>query len=1246
MAYSRKLTESKYHNWVKASLAVLFTKEGIQPFVHDEIEQFQQKCLTDICSNNGLPVGTTCSSCYTENIIVCPTNRICNAGRGKCSFHRNAATRYNPVGCPNIVCNNFKTEIQNAHRYNGPSYRNTDATQWNSNPWEVAKCFMPPDGYKDVASAADTDFNGIISVIANHKGFQKKTQANLDDKNNIFEHGRQIGKTVRHSPKLEVDDADLQLYFRYLKDLLSDPGHLGSDRYAQSAIQKLTQLQNNTLVIRSDDVRRVLEEVAKAIQDKIKNEMDKLKKIAEEEKLKLITDSVHAIKSQEDMSVSDLKQSLSDALNEIERKTQQSVDIIRTETEQQKTTASRKIESGVEDGLEKIKAKTCESIELIGKKNTEERHDELMREFKVDLVTFNNKRHSSIPLSPLFEEIDTPLLDFYVMPDMFTCVRKERTKIQSLKEVFFKQEEKCNEIYITADAGFGKTAFSKRLVMTWCQAQRPDDSNDRYFSQEDISAMKCFDFLFLVSLRDADKNCNIDDMIVKQIVQHLGLHFDYTAQFLEKILSRKSCLIILDGLDEWIHSTSSTCTKGVSQIPHRNERKDATIVTTTRPWKLSVLNIKNSEIDKTIELAGLNKESERKLKINAISKINDKTRDEINAQVQKFDDEIKQKAINDFQNIPLLLLYMICLWSEGKELGRSMSDFYSRVIELLLSRGVKTFKMQPRKANESNIPKCFMEQETCITYYQFLKGLGELAFQTLFCFTRENTLVFDASVAKRFLSDEYLKFSLKSGILTQSKEQGLISQKSKVSFAHKSMQEFFAALSIYHMPDQENAMESVRSVCKDIDSILQMKMVFSFLSGISLRSSGRLFQMIMDVVAADSRTQQYRSSSFIWNHNIIQPLKSIQNMYIDFISENTQNGAEVTCLHLQDFIIDNNCKDAKYSSALSKLLSINKGNIKSICIKTVEGIPDFHQVMRDFNLYNTRGLEKVFYRSDIIGDEIKMLLNGSLNTLKYLAVTSHKWDEDVSCCWSDALSCQLESMQYLQGIAFDGFVMEHNQFEKLMDYLKQKPSLLEISLYNLKCTDHGKTCNGCGLDLSTNTGLKLLRLNSIPLSDLDISVTSLESCDVGKLGIITKYLQQLPFAHNLNTFLCSFQESASDIDAMLKTLPMLGGLEVIKLRKMNIGDKMLELPSAVENIILLNVTMTSNSLEKLIKTLESHQQSVSIEIIGCTIVPGHAFETLKTDIRKSDLFVVKEDGLDENSQHSFVFETSSGKLLK
>ncbi|XP_053382126.1 uncharacterized protein LOC128549485 [Mercenaria mercenaria] len=513
--YDPKLSGAKFKNWIKAGLGVLFTKEGIEPFVHDEIEQFQQKCLSDICNNNGLATGTTCSCCCTENVVVCPTNRICNARRGLCNFHRNSATQYLPSGCPNRICHNFKSEIQHAHRYHGPSYKNTDATKWCSNPWEVAKCFMPPDGYTDATNAADTDFNGIISVIMNYKAFQTKIHDDLSKPNNIFEQGREVGKAVRHCPQLEMEDTDLQHIFSVLQNLLSDPAHLSGNTVAQNAKTKLLQLQNDTLVIGKDDVRKVLDDVCKEVQDKIrtidrhgkvsmsqldkalKSAMDEIEKQTKESVIKVQAEAGKQLKimaeegdtiakkviegvqgidagigkvstetdnakrkitQETDQEVKRLKAEASARINTLKREANTKVKMVSSEAGK----AVKQIEGAKDEGLKamktvaeaevkKINLETDEALKKIKKSKTDGKEDiynTLKRELKDDLATFYKTRYSTIPLSPLVEGHDTPLVDFYILPEMNFIEKQDKkpagketkTPVKSLSEVF--QSEK------------------------------------------------------------------------------------------------------------------------------------------------------------------------------------------------------------------------------------------------------------------------------------------------------------------------------------------------------------------------------------------------------------------------------------------------------------------------------------------------------------------------------------------------------------------------------------------------------------------------------------------------------------------------------------------------------------------------------------------------------------------------------------------------------------------------------------
>jgi hypothetical protein len=728
-------------------------------------------------------------------------------------------------------------------------------------------------------------------------------------------------------------------------------------------------------------------------------------------------------------------------------------------------------------------------------------------------------------------------------------------------------------------------------------------------------------------------------MIEKQILNSMCKPSTYTRTFLEEILSKENCIVILDGLDEWMHTSSiTTCSKPEKHVPHRNFRPNTTIVTTTRPLKLSVLKLKSNEVDNTVEIKGLNGELVRQLTRNAISKMSElvgSKKDPIATQIADFEESIEKTKVKILREIPLLLLYMICLWYDEIDFGRSKSEFYVRVIEFLLARCQNLNKTE--YSPDANVPLCFMDQEYCQSHYQMLLNVSKLAFHNLFTPTRESTLVFDSTSAEMYLKD-YFDITLKSGILTQSKEQKLATCKRKVSFAHKSIQEFFAALFVYSKG--ETIVELVQPLCKDIDDILQMQPVYSFLSGISLQFSEKLFQMMMDVAAKDKRTKQYRRSSMIWDRRITQALEGIQKMFVDILNENCD--IDKACfLRLQDFFIGYECESPNYTNSLQKLLSVNKANIKTVSIKSNKNISNLHEILNKFKLNETEGLEKVFYRNDTIGGEVNVLLEGSKDTLKYLTLNCHKWDNDVKCEWPEALFDQLGSLKNLQGIAIEGFVIKHELLEKLLDYLKNESSLLDVTLYNLKCADSDHNIEGCcELDLSTNKSIKVLRLNCIPLSDMKINVSSLKSCDVGKLGTIASYLNYLEKADKLKTLLCSFQESEEDIKSILKKLQAYSHLQNIQLRKMNVGEKVLKLPPKIKNIKLWNVTISVQALEIVSMDLKNVGHPVRVEIDECTVLPNSkAFEDFKGIIRRQSSSFTVDYQNDKNSENSFVFTT-------
>ncbi|XP_053379387.1 uncharacterized protein LOC123527447 [Mercenaria mercenaria] len=871
----------------------------------------------------------------------------------------------------------------------------------------------------------------------------------------------------------------------------------------------------------------------------------------------------------------------------------------------------------------------------------------IKKDLKKDLIALYRRQYHTLPLSPLIEERDTPLLKFYVMPDMnsveiqrsFGGGNEIKSKINSLRDVFYKKNKTCREIYLTADAGFGKTAFSRRLVLTWCQAKKRIKSDEKFFKEEDIQAMSEFEFVFLLSLRDCSEECDIDKMIVKQIIPRL-VHTSVTVSDIETILSKGKGLVILDGLDEWIHP-ETTCKLGPRDIPHRKAR-ECTILTTTRPWKLSVISLNSSQIDQKLELVGFNKTSATELKKNVISLLTGDNDEE--KHIQDFNTTVKRKGISDLEVIPLLLMYLLCLWCDGIDLGRSKYVLYCQIVELLLKRTFKKYpaQQQAREPAQGDIPQYFSEHVHCKKNYILLQALGQLAFETLFSEKRESTLVFSQSVTERYLNKDDLELCLLSGILTQSKEVKLTSESSKVSFSHKTVQEYFCAL--YICSQNENDVKKIaQQKFNSVQNILDMSKVFVFISGMNAEIMSSISRELMSVISEDQITRTYRSMTN-YDYRYVNPLKDIQNMYISCLKENTDN----TSLCFQDFIIDEECQQENHFLNLKHLVIHNKRNIMSLSIQ-IKGIRCLRELIDQFELDDLHSVKKIFYQGECTKEAeiIRLLTNKSLECV---TVESSTWQGNNfihkrSSCSSE-LSKTFQNISQLRAIHIDCFKMEHDVLKEFLNYIINRKSMAEIRLYNLDCVTHDISCGGMNLDFSHHSDLRALSLGHIPVSQLKVNVSPLEDCNVGHLskpGLFTSLLRELPAASKLHTFRCSPPESSGDIETLLQTLPLLVPVKDVWLKGINLGERSLSLSPEmvnIERVYLLKVTMPGSSLRNLVKEVEKLPHSVTVRMHDCNITPETEFADVKKYIKTSENFVVTFDGINQYGKYAFEFQTT------
>ncbi|XP_060560580.1 uncharacterized protein LOC132720451 [Ruditapes philippinarum] len=1174
VSLSKKLSNLRYNNWVKASLAVLITKEGIEPFVEEEIEQFQQKCLTDICNNQGLPSGTICTSCCTENVVKCPTNKICNVMHRKCRYHKDSATTFLLAGCPNKICHNFKTEIQKAHRYNGPSYKNTDATQWCSNSWEVAKCFMPPDGYKDAVSAPETDFNGVNSVIINCRCFQTKVTEDLSKNGNIFDKGRDIGKVVRHAPILEVDDKDLKQYFIYLDNLLSDTGHLISDNNAKLARKRLSELQNDTLLIGKDDVRKVLDDVAKIAQDKIKAQCDEFNRDAEKRKLNLIETtqkSLETLENKEKITLAELGKVLKSSIDEIEKLTKDSLQKINTETDKAVKKMKIESESGIslihkatdESGykilkeskaaMDQVKQTASEELKSISAANKQKEEDDYAAAKKTlqsELIVFYRESCSTINICPGLDEVDASLNDIYIPPyplysketDTLKKVAKQSTEkketrkgfpfvtmfqeqeetpdgkpVNSLQEIFYKQSKACSDIYLTAEPGLGKTSFVKWLSLNWCHARDPVKEDDHYFDHEEVSQLKQFDFVFVIFLREVnDQNINVDSMIRNTILTALGRQNEYTIEMIERVMCEERCLIVLDGLDEW----------NVSGIPKRPKRPSCTYITTSRPWKFCTISLNSKQIDQHVCIENVQKFCKEKF-ISSLMTMYEKRkclRDDISDIPKACEEFIKvldDKKVLHFYGTPVILAQLVYLWNMEKSIGNSQFEIYSDMADAIFSRAQYKCDLSKLKYTRSSQINYFQES-LCETYYDLMIRLGKLAFNMLFSGEKGSSLVFDEVVTEKCLSGEdsniiageMLGTCLKTGLL--SKQPVYVKSRRKkytYSFQHKTMQEYFAALYIQAEYDTNLEVMIVKK-CNEVSKILEMGTVFMFLSGVNPNIAGNVFQSLQGTINEEKTIQEYRCKFSLLGAFEIQ---AIQNMKVNCALEGRNNGSEEFHLHLEDVIIVQSIQDDKYFDALKILVRQNALNLKSFML---EGKEIAEHVWTYFGIQEMPSL-------CTLNVGFSLFIPSNPGRLSF-GIVDHV---------AESISKQLQSLYISSDLPETDCLLE-----KFLYFVKQQTLLRQMFLKF--CTnDNIPKLSLCTMDM--NAYLQEVSLENVPLSQLQLSehLQQLTLANVPTLSNLqlNEHLQQLKLK---NVHLSQLQLNEHLHELTLENVPALSHIQL------------------------------------------------------------------------------------------------------
>ncbi|XP_060564775.1 uncharacterized protein LOC132723987 [Ruditapes philippinarum] len=771
-----------------------------------------------------------------------------------------------------------------------------------------------------------------------------------------------------------------------------------------------------------------------------------------------------------------------------------------------------------------------------------------------------------------------------------------------------------------------------------------------FYQTEDLTTLKMFDLLFFISLKETDTHeCHINKMIYHMLQKSMPDPNIYSRRFLDKILLEKNVLIILDGLDEWMHPEN--CEHMGDVIPHRRHWPNCTILTSTRPWKLYSSKIQNSQIDMLSELLEFDETKSNQLLASALKLFNRAYM--TSKKVEDFRTAVSSLKVDVLRSIPYIFLQLICLWFDDYTIGNSQCQIYSNTIELNLVRG-KSFTdvtVTETASNESvNHPVCLSANKECLHHYQQLLRLGKLAFETLTSGRNESALIFDDHIVNKFISTDEQRFLLNKGLLSQNKDFRKVSErKSNFSFQHKTIQEYFAALYIQSSPHNPDLKKRLLTEYSTLESILQLSNMFVFLGGFSPVAYQNISDLQRSIMSTDETISRFRCrlsgrTSLPENRKCWEDVKSFQSMQTDILQEMLRNNHRDYYLYLEDVVLDNSITYKRFKT-LVKIIQKNTNNIKSLSIEQSRSTKEVSDRLSKLDLPNLKLLQK-----------LEVIATPPINYLKQLLTNSEKSLKCLDLCFANFIDGHYRTkytklpreiirtvfgMELLTSLRLNSIRLTHTDIQNLLAHINGKSEMTEIGLCHIECeaSDHSGECGV--LDLSGHKNLQTLRLGTIPISTLRVNPSVLNMCYTGRLStnVHMELDGCLSNAANLGTLRLKYLSKEQVSLYTAGSLKKLAQMKSFAIEYADFGDRKFVLTPemrSIERVHLYEVTLTTPALEELIRSVDNLSKAVLIIIESCDIIPSCCltYHMITNKIRKSTKYRVRFD-----SKKKFSFET-------
>ena len=341
--------------------------------------------------------------------------------------------------------------------------------------------------------------------------------------------------------------------------------------------------------------------------------------------------------------------------------------------------------------------------------------------------------------------------------------------------------------------GIGKSTFVKKLLVDWVEVNKAA-------GDEQAAVLKNFELVVAVNLKEVSKCQSLKDVITLSNV--FAKEDKYMTEGLVDYISnnQEKVLLIFDGYDEY----RMGCNSEIYEIFHGNSLRSCCVLITTR-------------ISKADELRG---GEDLHAEITGFSKVDreDFMRRFLNSEdVSELEGHLDEKDLDQLAKVPLLLLFFCILWRKGKSKSfpKSKTKLYVDIVQFILNHS------RSKKTGDETKTKQYVEINS---FKEILSEIGKVALQSLL---KDDHLFEYSQLSDSVRCDE----SVVVGLLQITEYSETLQPVGKVSFIHKSIQEFLAAWYITYRCIAEGG--NLGEIGVKLEECLDLQNVFQFMCGLS-----------------------------------------------------------------------------------------------------------------------------------------------------------------------------------------------------------------------------------------------------------------------------------------------------------------------------------------------------------------------------------------------------------------------------